>query len=651
MRQPETGIETQPSFLSRIHERFVYGVYEDLQDFIFDTHGAPSIVYIREDQDTVRPCFPRGRENRYRGFCDFCKLVRKSFGKDGELSPCVRNEISYIRDGILAEEDGVTWNWGWQRCHMGLLDYYAPIRSIDEKDGNRPIVAVLMFGHYRAAGSDSLKLIGDNIRAALAQAEHDPYFAQRTEDEWKQIASSLISLIHSIPQMTDDKRVDLTDKLKQIISLVEIIATHTLRAGTLHDGDRFVRELRFELGDARITEPLFCKALQNGLREIVDYLNLESGIAYKSNSQNYAWLMPLVTHPANLHASSPLTVPSLTAFRELMVYPGMDLPDRNPGLTWLTPDKLVGSKNATLFAHETVSGHLLLTAFGHGKKVPNAFQRAVLVEVVREKLIPFIESTISILDIDMIMREVGHLLGRTRADIKAGYDNLEDVNRALDIPNLVDATRYEKKLRDGRAAIEEGIVKLNLIRHNFYSFRQVRTEDEEELHLIQKPVDIVKLLDKEIGFYRQALTTSPISRINYVRSIQRAEVMTVRERMELVFLNLFDNMCKFAYNDTYATILIRGGEQNCVIVEFINLGLGVAPDETEVIFQPQAKSRFNDPSKRKEGIGMGLTFCRRVVEKECGGKISLSSEPVKTKRIFEGDKYITTVTVSLRKCG
>ena len=654
MRDHRTGLEAQPTFLSLIHERFVNGVYEDLQDFIFNRFNSPSVVYIREDQNTVRPCFPRGEKlrdrdgekNRYRGFCDFCKMVRRTFGRLSELSPCVQNEISYIEDGIQAEDRGASWKWQWQPCHMGLLDYYAPIRSIEEKDGIHPILAVLVFGHFRDTRDATAAMIEAKIFEVVFGVNADKCLAGLNKEQRQEKAAALRGLIQTIPLLTDEKRNELTEKLEEIVSLVTIIATHTLRAGTLHDGDRFVKELRFELGDVRITEDLFHVALRNGLREIREYLDLETAAMYKSSTLNYAFLMPQAIDPANATTSSPLTVDSLAGFRKFVKYEGVCLPDGNHDFDWLAPEKVVGTKNGIFFAHETVSGDLIVLAFGYGEKTPKAFQRAVLAEAVNEKLLPFIDNAISTLALDLLMFEVGHLLGRTRAKIQAGYDYLERVAEEIDVRKIVKDTPSEDWLLKGEAAIMEGIVKLHLIRHNFYAFRQVRSEDEEELPA--KPIDIVALLREQVAFFRQSMRTTPLTRLDYQQSCEKAVVKAVRERLELVFLNLFDNMCKFAYSDTFGTISIAKDGDACVI-EFTNLGFGVAPDETELVFQPQVKTRYNDPAKRKEGIGMGLTLCRRVVEKECGGEIALRSVPVNkpNRRRGEGDNFLTTVTVRL----
>jgi signal transduction histidine kinase len=72
-------------------------------------------------------------------------------------------------------------------------------------------------------------------------------------------------------------------------------------------------------------------------------------------------------------------------------------------------------------------------------------------------------------------------------------------------------------------------------------------------------------------------------------------------------------------------------------------------DEFEFVFQPRVKSRCHDKAKRKEGVGMGLTLCRRVIERECQGTISLVSVNKKKtlESQYEGDNYLTTVTLRL----
>jgi signal transduction histidine kinase len=54
--------------------------------------------------------------------------------------------------------------------------------------------------------------------------------------------------------------------------------------------------------------------------------------------------------------------------------------------------------------------------------------------------------------------------------------------------------------------------------------------------------------------------------------------------------------------------------------------------------------------RRIGGLGLGLSYCRRIIEDEFKGKISLNSWEVQKPqpRRFEGDNYITKVTVKLK---
>jgi hypothetical protein len=493
MKVESNGNNASSSLFSTMREEFVHSVYEDLQDYIFRRFNSPSIVYIREDPNTVRPCFPRDAQNRYRGFCEFCKTVRTIFGGDqekGTFSLCVEREIAYIEAGIRAEDNGEPWNWQWRQCHMGLLDYFAPIRSLEKNDGTAPILAVLMFGHFREEGSVALADIEKRIREIVTGTEGDSYLAALTKEEREEKATALRRLIPTIPELTNERRNELTQAMEETVKLVALIATHTPRAGTLHDGDCFIRDLHFELGDVRVTEQIFRKSLEKGLEEIRTYLEIDSAAIYTSVQRGYGFLERQAGTPDGARLHTEMNVPSLSQFRELTEYSGIALGREHAPSHWLDPQSTLDAQNGIYFAGETVNGDLILIGFGYKGKLPSSFERAVLIEAVQEKLLPFIKETVLTLDLDRLMEEVGHLLGRTCRKARTGYDHIQDVLENPYIKNETIAPAV-KNLKKAETAIGEVIDRLHLIHHNFYAFRKVRAEETHPAG----PVDVAALFE------------------------------------------------------------------------------------------------------------------------------------------------------------
>jgi signal transduction histidine kinase len=96
-----------------------------------------------------------------------------------------------------------------------------------------------------------------------------------------------------------------------------------------------------------------------------------------------------------------------------------------------------------------------------------------------------------------------------------------------------------------------------------------------------------------------------------------------RELIRRVIANLADNALKYAPRDS--TVLIRtSAAEDQVGVAISDDGPGIPPDQQEQIF---AKfGRVESPETGRPSIGLGLTFCRMVVEAH-GGTIAVESPP------------------------
>jgi len=68
---------------------------------------------------------------------------------------------------------------------------------------------------------------------------------------------------------------------------------------------------------------------------------------------------------------------------------------------------------------------------------------------------------------------------------------------------------------------------------------------------------------------------------------------------------------------------------NAVEIEVRDTGCGIAADDLENIFEPFFTTKGDkQPEAQRLGSGLGLAFCKQVVEED-GGCISVESEPAK----------------------
>jgi signal transduction histidine kinase len=93
-------------------------------------------------------------------------------------------------------------------------------------------------------------------------------------------------------------------------------------------------------------------------------------------------------------------------------------------------------------------------------------------------------------------------------------------------------------------------------------------------------------------------------------------------RLEQVMLNLMNNATKFTPDGGKITIRAKN-DQNSVVVEVEDDGIGIAKDKQDMLFKPY--SRLNADRQRHPGLGLGLALSKQVIELH-GGKIWVESD-------------------------
>jgi signal transduction histidine kinase len=262
--------------------------------------------------------------------------------------------------------------------------------------------------------------------------------------------------------------------------------------------------------------------------------------------------------------------------------------------------------------------------------------------LVAVQIFAYVDNAMFGIELDFLTSETGHLMGRAIGKVQSGTREL-----LRGLPAM---------LALARSAIEDGINRLQLIHNNFYWFSVHRkmldntsSTSAGAVNGADQRVDVQSLLgDMMPMFGREAVERGLTPTRFFGARDRKAVIAGPADPLRLTFLNLYDNAVKFAYNDTHVDIRLRIEDGLCV-VSFENLGTGVAPDEFVTVFDRLRRSRYQDRSKRTEGLGLGLSYCRRVVQEIFHGQIALISRPAMTtkQRPYEGYNYLTTVTVRL----
>jgi signal transduction histidine kinase len=97
-------------------------------------------------------------------------------------------------------------------------------------------------------------------------------------------------------------------------------------------------------------------------------------------------------------------------------------------------------------------------------------------------------------------------------------------------------------------------------------------------------------------------------------------------KFKQILLNLLSNAVKFTPDGGRIEVSARGEKDN-VAVAVHDTGIGIAPEDQEVVFEAFRQAGHNYTNKQ-EGTGLGLALTRKFVELH-GGRIWLESEPGK----------------------
>jgi signal transduction histidine kinase len=126
--------------------------------------------------------------------------------------------------------------------------------------------------------------------------------------------------------------------------------------------------------------------------------------------------------------------------------------------------------------------------------------------------------------------------------------------------------------------------------------------------------------------------------------IQIPEELTVRAvpvQIQQVLMNLILNARDAMLPQGGGILQIKASESgDAVQVKVTDTGCGIEPDDLENIFETFfTTKRDGNPASRDSGTGLGLAFCKKIVEAH-GGCISVESQPA------EGSTFTVTLPKS-----
>jgi signal transduction histidine kinase len=157
------------------------------------------------------------------------------------------------------------------------------------------------------------------------------------------------------------------------------------------------------------------------------------------------------------------------------------------------------------------------------------------------------------------------------------------------------------------------------MRHMIEELLEVSRIDNDQIELHREPLTSGELLDEAVELFRETAKSRDIELTLEAPPIQ---VLADRERVVEILSNLIGNALKFSPSETR---IAARAEQRGDVMRFsiVDEGPGVAAEQLPHLFD-----RFwqGDRKKRRDGLGLGLYICKRLVEAH-HGVIGCDSRP------------------------
>ena len=150
----------------------------------------------------------------------------------------------------------------------------------------------------------------------------------------------------------------------------------------------------------------------------------------------------------------------------------------------------------------------------------------------------------------------------------------------------------------------------NLLHFSRRSHRQVST------------VDVREEMTNSVEFIQYYLRNRKVTvRTDFAETLPT--VPADRQQLRQLFLNLLTNAADAMPDGgvlTLRAVPSALGPASAVLIEFVDTGTGIAPDDLERVWNP-----FFTTKPEGKGTGLGLAICRRIVE-EHRGSIEVESQ-------------------------
>jgi len=225
--------------------------------------------------------------------------------------------------------------------------------------------------------------------------------------------------------------------------------------------------------------------------------------------------------------------------------------------------------------------------------------------------------------------EIGELRSQIAKQLAAGQDFLSEAAHAIRSPLTVTHSYLEilnSDLRDGLTQEQQSF--LGIAYENAVKLRQL-IDDLADLAALETgtaqvelaPASVTEIVTSVQPAYRAIAEDKGLTLTTEVAEDLPA-VTVDKDRLKDVLRRLLENAFRFTPEGGSVSLRARG-DQDQVAIEVVDSGVGIPTDRISDAFQPFVQLH-RKPGENREGYGLGLPLCRRMVE-AFGGTLELTS--------------------------
>ncbi|NCC24624.1 MAG: PAS domain S-box protein [Deltaproteobacteria bacterium] len=205
------------------------------------------------------------------------------------------------------------------------------------------------------------------------------------------------------------------------------------------------------------------------------------------------------------------------------------------------------------------------------------------------------------------------------------HDLRTPLNGILGMLQLLQTTRVDREQEEYLQAAAQASGKLTQLLSDILDISKA---EAGRIEIQSEPLDLEELIDQVCGLFRIGAEEKGIDLRRYLHPGVPRQVMGDGARLQQVLNNLVGNALKFTGQgsiaiEVYPLPTVTSGTCR-VLFSVIDTGIGIPDDKIDFLFKPF--TQLGEGYQRQfQGVGLGLSICKRLVEL-MDGHISLESQ-------------------------